>query len=97
MSNWRAQINYTAGHICFISPTDGVSNTRWQNQYLLVSLVDHTEVKYLRAGDFILSSSDLRHQGVVVRHTISQVLGWYFATIMRKQKIEVNSKYVWCL
>ena len=97
MSNRGAQINYSAGYICFIKPTDGVSNPRWQNQYLSASLVDHTEVKYLRADDFILSSSDLRHQGAAVQHTISQVLGRYFATAMRKQKIEVNGKHVRCL
>ena len=66
MSNWGAYINYIAGYICFIKPTNGVSNLRWQNQYLLTSLVNHTEVRYLCTDDFILSFSDFCHQMVVV-------------------------------
>ena len=97
MSNQRAQINYTAGYICFIKPTDSISNPRWQNQYLSTFLVNYTEVKYLHADDLILSSSDSCHQEAAVEHIISQVLGWYFVTAIRKQDIEVNSKHVWCL
>lgn len=61
MSNREAQINYTIGYISFIKPINGVSNPRWQNQYLSATLVDYTEVKYLYADDFIFSSSDFYH------------------------------------
>lgn len=46
---------------------------------------------------FTLSPIDLCHQGPVVRHTINEVLSWYFIIAMQEQKIEINSKHIKCL
>lgn len=93
--NRRAQINYTAGYVCFLGPFDQsengrLSNCTWQNQYLSASLIDRTAVHDLRANNFFLSFADIQHRGHTVQHTVSRVLGRYFAKAMRKQKAEID-------
>lgn len=93
--NQGAQINYTVGYICFLGPYEQsedecTSDCIWQNQYLSASLIDHTAANALCADNFLLSLADRQLRGDAVRHTISRVLGRYFAKTMRKQKVELN-------
>lgn len=94
MFNQGAQVNYTAGYVCFMRPlnqsADGDSSYTWQNQYLSANLIDRAAVNDLSAEDFTLSSSDLDHRGDAVRHTVSEVIGRYFAKAMCKQKILID-------
>ncbi len=55
-----------------------------------MSLIDHTAVNTLCADDFLFSPADRELRGDAVRHTISGVLGRYFAKAMRKQKVELD-------
>ncbi len=93
--NPGAQINYTAGYICFLGPFEQYENGHpsdctWQNQYLSSSVIDRTAVNALHADDFHLLSADIWHRREAVRHMISGVLGRYFAKAMCKQKVEID-------
>ena len=62
----------------------------WHKQYLSASLIDRAAVNKLSAKDFILSDADRLHRTAAIRHTMSEVLGRYFAKAMRNQKIELD-------
>ena len=89
--NCGAQINYIAGYIYFIdfprssgaSGDDSLDLDSWHKQYLSISLIDCTTANTLSAKDFIFLDVDCLHRATTRRHTMSEVLGCYFAKAIR--------------
>lgn len=86
-----AMVNYTAGYICFTkTPGEDDRDITWAEQYIDSNQIDQRLVNEPTNEEFDLGEADLSHRLVVNRHTISEVLGQYFSTSMRKQKNNYN-------
>lgn len=90
--NRSSLVNYTAGYICFMKTPNMMEDMAdsWEEQYIDSNQVDQKLVNELTNEDFDLSEADFTHQSAAIRYTISDVLGQYFATAMRRQKNDRN-------
>lgn len=95
--NCEQHVNYTTGYICFIDfsyylKEDFLNDSLdfWHNQYLLTSLIHYTIVNKYNINNLIFLNIDNLHKATTIQYIMSEILGRYFAKVMRNQKIKLD-------
>ena len=90
LHNKPVQLTYTADYVCFMHSDQKKEGATFEECFLRANHIDYDAVNQLVAEDFAVSSNDWKHHAHSARYLISQILGDYFPTSTRKQKVRCS-------